>query len=324
MVVQDSDGNVLVATNTNTHWLASNASAITADSVYNGETYDARIEQRGWSQPGFQPSTDWKPAAPVTCFAPTLSPRPFPAITVMKETPAVSITPVSSCPKNMLGGMVQENAVLTLQCAAGTGTISSIAFADFGTPSGTCGNYTHGSCTTASAAATVAKLCAGKTSCAVNASNAVFGSDPCYGTAKSLAVTGVGCTDNAPSKLVVDFGENLSGVTRVHLQGAAGTTVTLRHAEVLQHPPYGPADGNIYTGNLRTALATDTYILKGDAGGETYMPSFTCVLLGAKGLGRGGHHGFVLWGRVRVSVSVCQRDEERKGHRMCRYRRVFT
>jgi alpha-L-rhamnosidase len=48
--------------------------------------------------------------------------------------------------------------------------------------------------------------------------------------------------------------------------------VQLRHAEVLQHPPYGPYDGNLLpNGNfdLRTARATDLYILKGDANGES-------------------------------------------------------
>jgi alpha-L-rhamnosidase len=49
--------------------------------------------------------------------------------------------------------------------------------------------------------------------------------------------------------------------------GTAGQTVIMRHAEVLQHPPYGPADGSIYQGNLRTALATDTFTLRGDPQG---------------------------------------------------------
>ena len=55
---------------------------------------------------------------------------------------------------------------------------------------------------------------------------------------------------------VVDFGDNLSGWVRIKVTGPAGSNITLRHAEVLQHPPYGPADGSIYVGNLRSALAT--------------------------------------------------------------------
>ena len=56
----------------------------------------------------------------------------------------------------------------------------------------------------------------------------------------------------------------------------AGVTITLRHAEVLQHPPYGPVDGNIYVGNLRSAKATDVYTTRGaTAAAETWEPQFT-------------------------------------------------
>jgi len=51
--------------------------------------------------------------------------------------------------------------------------------------------------------------------------------------------------------------------------------VSRRYAEILMHEPYGPRDGNIYTANLRTARATDTYIMRGLKGGETYTPHFT-------------------------------------------------
>jgi alpha-L-rhamnosidase len=43
---------------------------------------------------------------------------------------------------------------------------------------------------------------------------------------------------------------------RLKVQGEAGTTVTLRHAEVLQ-------DGNLYIDNIRAAQQTDVYTLKG-------------------------------------------------------------
>jgi len=79
---------------------------------------------------------------------------------------------------------------------------------------------------------------------------------------------------------VVDFGENGAGIVRLTLPSPvpAGLVITLRHAEILQHPPYGPADGNIYVGNLRSAAATDVYITKGGGEGEeseVYEPVFT-------------------------------------------------
>jgi alpha-L-rhamnosidase len=67
---------------------------------------------------------------------------------------------------------------------------------------------------------------------------------------------------------VVDLGQNMVGWVRLKVQGPAGTTVTLRHAEVLDK------QGNFYTENLRAAKATLQYTLKG-GGPETFEPHFT-------------------------------------------------
>lgn len=67
---------------------------------------------------------------------------------------------------------------------------------------------------------------------------------------------------------IVDFGQNMVGWVRLHVQGPAGTTITLRHAEVLDQA------GNLYTENLRFAKQLVSYTLKGD-GVETYEPHFT-------------------------------------------------
>jgi alpha-L-rhamnosidase len=66
---------------------------------------------------------------------------------------------------------------------------------------------------------------------------------------------------------VADMGQNMVGWVRLKTQGPAGTTVTLRHAEVLDKA------GNFYTANLRSAKATARYTLKG--GAETFEPHFT-------------------------------------------------
>ncbi|WP_330278854.1 MULTISPECIES: alpha-L-rhamnosidase [unclassified Streptomyces] len=75
-------------------------------------------------------------------------------------------------------------------------------------------------------------------------------------------------TEPKPGVFVYDLGQNMVGAVRLTVAGKAGTTVRLRHAEVLN------PDGTIYTANLRTAKATDTYTLKG-GGKETYEPRFT-------------------------------------------------
>jgi alpha-L-rhamnosidase len=67
---------------------------------------------------------------------------------------------------------------------------------------------------------------------------------------------------------VADIGQNMVGWVRLKVQGDAGTTVTLRHAEVLD------AAGNFYTANLRAAKETVQYTLKGGSA-EVYEPHFT-------------------------------------------------
>jgi alpha-L-rhamnosidase len=61
------------------------------------------------------------------------------------------------------------------------------------------------------------------------------------------------------------FGRQIEGMR----EGPAGTTIRIRHTEMI-YP-----DGRLMTENLRKARATDTFILRGDAAGESYSPRFT-------------------------------------------------
>jgi alpha-L-rhamnosidase len=72
-----------------------------------------------------------------------------------------------------------------------------------------------------------------------------------------------------PGVWVFDLGQNFTGWNRLAVRGPAGTTVTMRHAEVLN------PDGTIYVDNLRAAQATDRFTLAGTGGVETYEPRFT-------------------------------------------------
>jgi alpha-L-rhamnosidase len=67
-------------------------------------------------------------------------------------------------------------------------------------------------------------------------------------------------------KTLVDFGQNLVGWVRLRVRGPAGTTITVRHAEVLEHDELG-------TRPLRTAEATDRFILSGND--DVFEPTFT-------------------------------------------------
>lgn len=77
----------------------------------------------------------------------------------------------------------------------------------------------------------------------------------------------VSVTRAEDGRYLLDFGQNLVGRLRVTADGLAGTTITLRHAEVLQ-------DGELATRPLREAYATDTLVLSG-RGPITWEPRFT-------------------------------------------------
>ncbi len=112
-------------------------------------------------------------------------------------------------------------------------------------------------------------------------------------------------TTSPSGKTIVDFGQNIVGRVRLTVSGEAGQTVRIRHAEVLE-------DGELCTRPLRTAKATDCYILRG-GGQETWNPRFT-------------FHGFRYvevegWPGVLAAVDicavVCHSDMERTGWFEC-------
>ncbi len=72
----------------------------------------------------------------------------------------------------------------------------------------------------------------------------------------------------APDTWVFDLGQNFAGVVRLRVRGAAGQAIRLRFAERLN------PEGTLYTENLRSARAIDTYICRG-VGEETWQPRFT-------------------------------------------------
>ncbi len=75
-------------------------------------------------------------------------------------------------------------------------------------------------------------------------------------------------TQPRPGVYVLDLGRNFAGVARLTIAGQPGQKIQLRFAERLN------PDGTIYTINLRSARATDTYVCRG-GGVEVWQPRFT-------------------------------------------------
>lgn len=81
-----------------------------------------------------------------------------------------------------------EGGTVTLKCPRGQ-TITSIDFASYGLPTGSCGaGFAVGTCHATSSKSKVRDLCLNQPFCRVLAANTVFG-DPCPGKDKNLAVT---------------------------------------------------------------------------------------------------------------------------------------
>ena len=122
---------------------------------------------------------------------------------------------------------------------------------------------------------------------------------------RTEVIAPVAITRSPAGRTLVDFGQNLVGRLRLTVRGAPGQTITLRHAEVLEH-------GELGTRPLRFAEATDRYTLRG-GGAETWEPRFT-------------FHGFRYaevagWpGELRIDdlcAVVCHSDMERTGWFAC-------
>ncbi len=76
-------------------------------------------------------------------------------------------------------------------------------------------------------------------------------------------------TEPEKGAYVFDMGTNFAGFARLKIRGKAGQKIVMRYAERLN------PDGTIYTTNLRSARAMDTYICRGGDKEETWQPQFT-------------------------------------------------
>ncbi len=118
-----------------------------------------------------------------------------------------------------------QNAVLT----APSGTvITAIDFASYGTPNGSCGNFSIGSCNSSSSLSVVQARALNQNSVAIPASNNIFG-DPCGGTVKRLYIQAIysggaaasntfNCTklgNNTITLTVTDANGNVSKATAI-------------------------------------------------------------------------------------------------------------
>lgn len=96
-------------------------------------------------------------------------------------------------------GTAAENGAVTLTAPAGN-VFTSVTFASYGTPNGSCGSFIIGACHAANSQAIVEAALIGNNTATISATNGVFG-DPCGGTVKRLYIEAV-YTSTLPLHLI--------------------------------------------------------------------------------------------------------------------------
>ena len=86
-------------------------------------------------------------------------------------------------------GTANEGGTVTLTAPAGN-VFTSVTFASYGTPNGSCGSFTIGTCNATNSMSIVQTALIGHNSASIGANNGVFG-DPCVGTGKRLYIEAV-------------------------------------------------------------------------------------------------------------------------------------
>ena len=133
---------------------------------------------------------------------------PFPRGTAPGALLATEGAPPQTC-----AAKAPENTSVRFACPGGA-TVSGVAFASFGTPSGACGAFAVGACNAANSTAVVAAACVGLGACTIPVTNAEFGADPCNGTVKWFSGA-VACTGAGGSGVVFANGTYVPGVPGV-------------------------------------------------------------------------------------------------------------
>jgi hypothetical protein len=88
-----------------------------------------------------------------------------------------------------LCGETNESGNITLTAPVGA-VFTSIPFASYGTPNGTCGNYSIGSCHASNSTSIVSAAAIGQNNFSISANNATFG-DPCAFTSKRMYIEAI-------------------------------------------------------------------------------------------------------------------------------------
>ncbi len=162
-------------------------------------------------------------------------------------------------------GKVSEQMDLAIDCSANGGQISSIDFAAYGQPFGQCGEYGNNySCDLPNVISIVQGMCVGQATCVVNASNTVFGGDPCNGFRKWLVVQAQ-CSQPSVFTAAVSLPPNSQAVLKAPYLSFNGVKVSESGMPVYANQRYVPGvngvtgAGSYYTGTVDLMINSGDY-----------------------------------------------------------------
>lgn len=249
MQVRYTDGTTQTI-GSDTSWQGASGPLVYSD-MLQGEFYDARLEQNGWDTAQFK--SNWKSAE----IASESGGQNVDVTDKLRALMANGALSVKS--GNDIAGDPAYNTVKTLRVQY---TLDGVAKTQTVAEDQTLNLPGDGQ---------TGKLVLVKATYGVNrdsgaAAFLVGSSAPAVRVTQQLKPVKI--TQPKPGNFIFDMGQNMVGVARLRVQGAAGTKIQLRFAEMLN------PDGTAYTANLRSARATDTYVCKG-GGLETFEPRFT-------------------------------------------------
>ena len=287
LVLQFADGSRQTV-GTGPHWQAMDAGAFFDAQGNTGawargggmpqENLDLREEPVGWASAAFQPGPKWGAAAVAPPFFLRLGAKSAaaarPIAVFLRAAAAVrTLQPPPPPPWTAQCGILPEGATAHIGCPGGH-AITGIAFAAFGTVTGSCAHgFTRGTCDAEGVEAKVKGACLGKTSCAISVGVGTFGEvprvaptaippsaftprpQPCHRQPKHFAFD-INCAKTATTPTyLVDFGRELQGgLNLTFRRGVAGARVIVKLSEELL--PDGRVMVPMRTGNNFTAVFT--------------------------------------------------------------------
>ena len=253
MDIEYADGTDQIVTSDGT-W-SGRTGPITYSDMLQGESYDARAELTGWDRPGGS-TAGWLPVSTAQAGLPSLQVSVKAKLAAMVRDNTLSVVAGNDLAGDPAYNTVKKMRVdYTLDGVAHTQTVAEKETLQIPGPGEKPGRLV------------IHRAVYGALDVPTGPAEMVATVGPPIHVTQLMPIRKI--TQPTPGTYLIDLGQNMVGWARLKVRGAAGTRVRMRFGEVLN------PDGTMYTANLRSAHATDTYVCRGGGKVETFEPHFT-------------------------------------------------